>query len=482
MLLTCTGDEGIGVSYEHPEAIETSIMEADNNVTKTFMSELDESTTMVPDHQAFAVQLNDEMRKVVLPVTIFVGIEILLGFFGNLLILYVFLFRYHVCNFRYFVLCLAFVDITSSLTTMPGEIVTQLYWYIYPVPAICKVKSFFNAFTVSVQAFGLLTIAIDRYLKVCRPFGWQIKPKVAIILCVIIYFCALILALPVPIFWGTHSYKHTYMNTTIEVTVCEKDEQFEHTNKPLHYSLSFEIIVSVCLFIMFILYILVARRLFQDKRAKKGHKITNKEITPLSTMMPGAPTDLSSNRPSALETSHDLPSKVLPSIESESSDNCLSSGAEEPSLSSVKPTQNEKSSYPVLSDTDDGYTSGSDFGFLKKDGKLTPQSGTHMYKKSNRLKRISKQGISKRVKRKTLIMFILTIVFILTTILYLTLLSFIARSDDILQNMGPGGKAIYFFFFRLYFINHAINPVVYGILDPKFRKVMSSFRLKRSHD
>ncbi|KAL4232208.1 hypothetical protein ACF0H5_009783 [Mactra antiquata] len=457
----------------------------DHNFTKAFMSEQDRSTTMVPDHQALAVQLNDEMREAVLPVTIFVGIEMVLGFFGNLLVLYVFLFRYHVCNFRYFVLCLAFVDITSSLTTMPGEIVTQLYWYIYPVPAICKVKSFFNVFTVSVEAFGLLTIAIDRYLKVCRPFGWQIKPKVAIILCAIIYFCALILALPVSIFWGTHSYKHTYMNTTIEVTVCEKDEQFEHTNKPLHYSLSFEIIVSVCLFIMFVLYILVARKLFQDKRVRKGHKTTNKEITTMSTMLPGIPADNSSEPSStdALGTKRDLPSKVQPSFVSISSDNCLSSGAEEPSLSSVKPTPNKKSSpYPVLSDTDDGYTSGSDFGFLKKGGKLTPQSGTNVHKKSNRLKRISKQGISKRVKRKTLIMFILTIVFILTTILYMTLLSFIARSDDILQHMSPGGKAIYFFFFRLYFINHVINPVVYGILDPKFRKIMSSIRLKRSHD
>ena len=56
------------------------------------------STTIMPtlnpkDNTQFAEQLNDEMKSSVMPVTTFVGFETVFGFFGNLLILYVFFFR-----------------------------------------------------------------------------------------------------------------------------------------------------------------------------------------------------------------------------------------------------------------------------------------------------------------------------------------------------------------------------------------------------
>ncbi|XP_053406418.1 neuromedin-K receptor-like [Mercenaria mercenaria] len=224
----------------------------------------------VPDHNKgdLAQQLNDEMTRAVLPVTVFVGIEVFAAFFGNLLVIYVFLFRYHVCNFRYFVLCLAFTDITSSLTTMPGEMVTQLYWYVYPVPQVCKIKSFFNVFTVSAEALCLLTIGVDRYLKVCRPLGWQIKPKHAKYVCGIIYVIAFIFAVPVYFFWGTHTDEKTYKNTTITVTICEKDEKWLRTNHPLQYSATVEVILSLCLVVMFVLYVFVARTLLMNKRIR----------------------------------------------------------------------------------------------------------------------------------------------------------------------------------------------------------------------
>lgn len=110
-------------------------------------------TISLPLNKRLAEELNTELKDTLMPVTVFVGLETVFGFLGNLLILYVFLFHYHKCNFKYFVLCLAFVDITSTLTTMPGEIVTQTFWYVYPVPIVCKIKSFFNVFTVCGLAF-----------------------------------------------------------------------------------------------------------------------------------------------------------------------------------------------------------------------------------------------------------------------------------------------------------------------------------------
>ena len=181
------------------------------------------STTIMPtlnpkDNTQFAEQLNDEMKSSVMPVTTFVGLETVFGFFGNLLILYVFFFHYHKCNFKYFVLCLAFVDFTSTVTTMPGEIVTQTFWYVYPDRNVCKIKSFFNVFTVCGSALTLLVIAVDRYRKICRPFAWQIKPRVAMILCFVQLALAFIIALPVAFLWGLQTNYIVFKDKNVTVT------------------------------------------------------------------------------------------------------------------------------------------------------------------------------------------------------------------------------------------------------------------------
>ena len=405
-------------------------------------------------------QLNDEFRTAVLPVTIFVGFEVIAGFFGNLLVLYVFLRHYHVCNFRYFVLCMACVDFISSVTTMPGEILTQLYWYIYPYPLICKIKSFFNVFTVTAEALCLLTIALDRYRKVCTPFGWQIRPKIAKFLCGVIYSLSFILAMPYAFFWGVHTVEHEYKNQTITVTVCEKDEQFVKTGHPLRYTLAIEGIISICLILMFGLYIFVAKKLVTGKRNTSG-KSKGKVIVTISSSQTGTSSDVN------------IKNEIELSSRQETSDAGYSSGCDKP----------KKSKYNYISSdggltTDEEEDSSSRATTLKVPGTKFDNSkhGKETMKttKSYGLRR--KATVGMRVRRKTKIMIILTVSFIITTILYLTLLSFIAKS--ILKDMSAGGKTAYFFFFRLYFINHVINPILYGFMDPHFKKVLYKVKHK----
>ncbi|XP_053406929.1 cephalotocin receptor 1-like [Mercenaria mercenaria] len=405
--------------------------------------------------KALAEQLNDEFKTSVLPVTVFVGLEVVLGFFGNILVLYVFAFHYHVCNFRYFVLCLAIIDVTSSLTTMPGEMVTQLFWYVYPLRELCKVKSFFNVFTVSAEALCLLTIALDRYRKICQPLRWQIRPRIAIYLCASIYTVAVVLALPVAFFWGTHSHPKVYKNIDINVTICEKDEQWKNTKYPLIYSLTVEVIVSISLVLMLGMYVLVARKLLQEKRERKKAYSTTPMvvITPAPALDTGVPSNANT-----LNTSTEV------------SDTGYSSGLD----SKGQPRQINKD-IEILSDCETDHQEFSSTLQVPTRGNpasIDRPNNTH----NSPRKQHARMNISARVRRKTLIMFILTIAFIATTILYLTLLSFIARSDDILQDMSDSGKATYFFFFRLYFLNHVINPIVYGLLDPRFKKVMGNIR------
>ncbi|XP_053406563.1 neuropeptide Y receptor type 5-like [Mercenaria mercenaria] len=333
---------------------------------------------------------------------------------------------------------------------MPGEVLTQLYWYIYPHRIVCKIKSFFNVFTVTAEVLCLLTIALDRYRKICTPFGWQIQPKFAIVLCGVIYALAFILALPVAFFWGIHHSEEQYQNHTVFKTECETDEQFNGTSHPLKYSIAVECIISICLSVMIILYLFVARKLVTGK-----HNIVVKSKIKVKANFP-------SSQPGASSEVFDKNEYELSSRQENSDTECSSDVESKP----------KKAEYNYIS-SDGGLTTDEAEDSTGRTIKLTLPIGNtenpvRTQTKSQKL--TSKRGVGLRVRRKTKIVLILTVLFIFTTILYLTLLSFIAK--NMLLNMSAGEKTVYFFFFRLYFINHVLNPVLYGFLDPHFKKVM----------
>ena len=379
-----------------------------------------------------AEELMQEMSSSVRPVSVFVGIETVFGFCGNLLVLYVYLFRYHKCNFKYFVLSLAFVDILSCLTTLPGEIVTQTFWYNYPFPILCKVKSFFNGFTIYASVICLLIIAVDRFRKLCRPLHWQIKPTVARILCGVNLGISFVLALPLGISAGTYSYHKQYKGINIKVTVCgEKSYTTEH----LSYTVGMWTIISVSNITTCILYVFVSRKILTATAASKvpeSHSNTNN-----ATQKAETPREIRGDSEVARSAS-DIQSTRR-------------------SGESRKPEQDDESQ-PITNTLSDNKNI-SQSKFVSAWGNET---GTTM--------RPQRKLFTRKIRRKTLIMLILTVVFVSTTILYLTLLSLVLKG--ILRSLTNAEKCLYFFFFRLYFINHVINPILYGVLDRHFRRVL----------
>ncbi|XP_052774009.1 neuropeptide Y receptor type 4-like [Mya arenaria] len=392
-------------------------------------------------------QMNDEMKRAVTPVTIFIGIETFLGFFGNLFVLYVFIKRYHDCNFRYFVLCLAFLDFISTLTTMPGEIITQQFWYKYPFPVVCKVKSFFNVFTVTGEALCLCIIAVERHRKVCAPFRWQIRPRQALILCGVIYCVAFVVSLPAWFLWGSQQDVRLYNGRNVTVTVCGKDSNYENSRQPLVFGTSLSVLFGQCLIVMLVLYILVARRLILGRpSAQRRHISCAPTVSKLSM----------SQRKSNQNT--------------EISDE---SGFTNSDVSTRKGKSTTESSKTESRSLDDESEAVDKDKVCVTDAETTCEDGALEVRHKQRIRR-RRRDKANIVRRKTYIMFVLTIIFIVTTILYLTLLAFI--SEEILKSLNIYEKTVYLFFFRLVFINHAINPFVYGCLDPKFKQILGDIK------
>lgn len=397
------------------------------------------------DDMDLLFQLNDKMTRTVLPVTIFVGIETLLGFFGNLLVLYVFMFHYHKCNFRYFIICLSVIDFTSSIVTLPGEIFLQNYWYMCPSDLYCRIKTFFNMFTVTSEAICLTIIAIDRYRKVCLPFSWQIKTYMIKWLALLNFLCGFWLSLPVAIYTGNRDMKKTYLNKSFIVTVCDFTEKFVDTKSVLAYNAAIEIIISICLLVMIVLNIMTVKRVLTSHVGKSS----------------------SSRRQSVIFSVVTIENKVRYEFKNLSIRYAKKpSGNTDVVKSSLKfdessTSRTVRSTQTLSTDRLDTNTHAS---YLQKSESLTSR------KRDSTIHCLAKLHKSIRARQKTQILFILTVIFTVTTVLYVALVH--VKSRGTLDEMSDSGKTTFLFFFRIVLINHVINPFVYGCLDRKFKKVV----------
>lgn len=437
------------------------------NTTGLILDRMDTNESDLTVHK-----LNHDLFVSVLPVTIFIGIEAVIGFIGNVLILCVYSKWYTHCNFRYFVLFLAIYDFTSCLTTLPGEIFSQFNWYDYQYGWICKTKSYFNVFTAWGSAFTLLLLAFDRYRKICKPLEWQVQPTFALKLC----FCGICLssfvAIPITILWGTHSYTYKVHGVSLNVSVCEKSQTYADGIYPFIYILSVYILpMGFMMVAVGLLNIFIARKLFcnmfrHKKDLYRSHAGTNSRIRRNIS---------DSSNESGLSFVSVGVRKILYFTAS-----VISRQSFKPDENQVFSTRNGSSvALNALSVQDlSNERVDNSTAYLSVSSSPNPQSYNRQNSTSSSTSFVMETAVARdtssdggrsRRKRKTLIMLILTSLFITTMTLYIALLSLVAETDNILRKTSNSEKVIFFFFWRIYFINCVINPILYGVMDPRFR-------------
>ena len=449
-----------------------------------------------------ADDLSEEMKRAVLPVTIFIGIEACLGFAGNIFILMIYSLRYRRCNFKYFVLCMALIELTSCLTTLPGEIYSQLHWYSYKYEWICKTKSYFNVFTVWSSALALLLLAYDRYRKICRPLHWQLGPTWARKLCVISITMSAVISAPVVVLWGKQGYIYEEKYQNITVTICEKSGYFIDGNLPfLFITGAYMAPVAGIICFIYVLNFKIARTIFSSIPVPQNEMfIMNKKNSDCTNH----------HHDATAEQDNHVQASDVPSKNNSSHINRHQYCETENTLETiVELKQNNDIQMSLINDDHSNYRDDINTSYeyrspeFDKTGRLITKrlsscsSDTSEYISLHQLKhsrlsissqtqqsrsdkqRVSmrystgaghSEGRSSRLKHKTEIMLILTTVFTITIIIYLILVSFVASEQNILRRLTENEKVFFFLFWRLYFINGLINPFLYGLMDPRFRK------------
>ena len=446
-------------------------------------------------------KLNEDLLWDVLPVTIFIGLEAAIGFIGNILILCVYAKWYINCNFRYFVLCLAIYDLTSCLTTLPGEIFSQLFWYDYQYGWVCKIKSYFNVFTAWGSAFTLLLLAFDRYRKICRPLAWQIQPSFAWKLCLSGIFLASFVSIPITILWGQQTYPYTINGMTLNVSICEKSGDYANGVYPFIYiSCVYILPIGLMMAAICVCNVLIARKLFCKifspgvaseirgaSSTMRRNVSTSSDISRLSSVSLGirkilcyttslisvenftvSETRISSRRRSFVSLSA-ISLREVSEGRSSSSTTCLTDNQVTTQTTSFSGCN---FGIPTMSDTTSSTNQTPTGGTIQTSCEDTTTSADQTTNGGGTIQTArdvrSEVSVFRR-KRKTLIMLILTSVFVVTMTLYIALLSLVAEKNNILKRICNTEKVVFFFFWRIYFINCIVNPILYGVMDPRFR-------------
>ncbi|XP_052770775.1 muscarinic acetylcholine receptor M2-like [Mya arenaria] len=424
----------------------------------------------------------------VLPVTIFIGMEALIGFVGNILILIIYVRRREKSNFRYFIITMACIDFTSCITALPLEAFSQLHWYTYQYPSICKLKSFCNVFTAWASASILFLLAFDRHRKIRRPLQWQIQPSFAIRLCIASIFISAIVAIPVAILWGKQTYEYDLNGTKINVSVCEKDQAYADDIYPLLYIGTIYICpVSIMMGIVCILNFITSKTVFcatsEMTMSGKGlsnisPKSSNQSLSATGTLSTG----ISMNNHAFKQSNFDIncesqrPVKDDETLSSprlnELKEDCTSIN-----VSYITMRELDRNS-PMLvvsqAQIDIGFdlttTNESSTGSRKKlQHTCSQMSQSSRVSDNSKFSNVGSRIRDSRPKQKMVIMLVLTLTFVVTMMLYVILTSLVAKKESILNQLRNSEKAVFFLFWRLYFINTVVNPILYGIMDPRFR-------------
>lgn len=374
--------------------------------------------------------LNERYAEALLPLTVTFGFFTLLGFLGNLVIILVFTLShdYKRNNFKVFVLTLGVIDIITCCTLIPAEMIKQRHYFAFGDEKSCKVKCFFNVFGATASCLALLVISVDRYKKVVQPFRKQLTPKLAIkVLFVVAFVLPLLLAIPGTMMCGI---KRTNMTNIYgeqtEINLCETEDRYRFSIWRKIYKFVFIILLVGVSCTYLILYAFVMKEATKQIRAiAKLRKNSSYEVTYSSDVFdPNAIDPSVLKRPSFEDTDYELEEKEIFKKRSVSFQN---------GSLNISETKRKKAS--------------------RKPSSRSLRSQTPMIQ-------------TQRFPTKTLVWFVLTIIFIIS---YLTHIILALRVSDIV-NMTPTEFSCFSFFYRIYFFNHMINPVVYAIFVKKFRK------------
>lgn len=229
------------------------------------------NSTVIMNGSRTLVQWNQELVETLIPVSVILGIYVILGALGNGVVLFIYQRKFQTSTEgRFFIPILAVADLVACVVNCACHLSETMHPVMYYSDIGCKINRYLCMITTGTSIFFLLLIAIFRYLKICKHSERQVYLKWEKISVIIIILFVLIISLPSFVFFGSAQViSEDGELTGYRCTGVSGGEPM----LALAFNISLLVVVVSVMIVMSILYFLICRVVFT--KAKSGVQ-TNK--------------------------------------------------------------------------------------------------------------------------------------------------------------------------------------------------------------
>ncbi|KAL3887148.1 hypothetical protein ACJMK2_027101 [Sinanodonta woodiana] len=437
--------------------------------------------------------LNEELWALNIPAVVFVLFCMILGLFGNIIVVYIYWRTFHRSNHRYFILCLAFLDLIGCLIGGSYMTYSLRLPYLMTSSTICKISRYFHYLVNQGSALLLLVIAVERFRKICRPFKKQISHRQTFLLCVITVGFSAVVSIPAAVLYGDSTII-TGVNNISGIT-CFITDEYHNSIFSKSYMIFLLVETVVITVVMGVLYTFIIRTLWSQKnlvhsdamlsvRVRNNTDVASTNSYSLEYLDESDKTvncknriDKDDNQTHIKNTDNNLYQKnaavISHSIETLSSQR-----------SKIKPhatNVTKITSFGLDSQSNKNFVGkvpdleiGKDRQKIDLSSKATKHGKTcnNNSTKSDAPNKVTKEKQRKRsveVIRVTFMLFLITLVFCLSFYPHLVLIQLATSHDAFVENLTAPEVSVFQLFLRIFIINNSANPIIYGLCDSKFR-------------
>ena len=226
---------------------------------------------------------NDELVVKLIPVYAVLLLYLMLGVSGNSVVLFIYLRKFNsYSEGRYFIPVLAVTDMLSCVVSCCGHMSETMVTVIYKIDIACKLERYLRMITTAFAMFTLVLIVIDRYLKICRPFGWQMTKTWKRVFVGVVIIAGFVVSAPCFIFYGSAA--KSLEDGTIIGWRCS-GVSGGYPDLALAFNISLFSIAFAELVLMSVLYFLICKVIFKKSKFRQQHQMTvaeNSEAPPIS--------------------------------------------------------------------------------------------------------------------------------------------------------------------------------------------------------
>ncbi|KAK0045143.1 tyramine receptor Ser-2 [Biomphalaria pfeifferi] len=452
--------------------------------------------------QEYLALLQHQSNIAFIPTYLYLAVFIVVGCVGNCLVIVVYSTKLIRTPLRIFIVSMAIFDLLTNLFVMPAKLHELSDMWDSDKPTLCKVQKYLNSSFVVTSAFILVAIATTRYKMVCHSFGKQVTIKQAKIISVILALSAFIISIPYGIIHGTQT-KET-PNKNISGRYCQVDDSYVKTIWPRLNSGLFILLFLVCSSLITVFYVLIGRTTWKQRDAltkvqpkPSGKSDKSTDSCTLSSdekytySRTGGTSDTSDTEVVAESNDGNIEIAMVGNIKSKQT-NEIANHADENSgysksdrdvkLATKKVNKSENKNTYTADTQINKILSYKNAKFFKLHRKKMQELGTAHKESINKNKTGLQKASNKQRRlfgRTSLMMFIVTLVFFVGFLPFLGLNVFLAISPQKVAALEGASLALYQLFLCSYLLNSFANPIVYSLLDMRFRKECFKF-FKRS--